>query len=650
MTKWLILLLCFAVAMLSANPTIEPLVEVPDEQEWSDAVAAKDIDTMYPNNLLVDLKEAMAANPALIEQVDLDKVTGLVGTPTGGGLLRELADAGYGSDVPPAEPVWNWANAPEAKYNTVDVLTTQDVIDEETGEATGETIQVVIGTEQVFSHYDYSDATGAWETDEWDIQPRNWDPNAKDVATDVYTAQNMDGLFQTANNVVNNINTAFDEVAGLPGTEAKLAEFKADLSSMIGFYAEDMAADEVIKVYTEENTAGTPIAQQNYLDDLMELQRYYENEAGNIAFMANNQNELDSEDQDQSKAFDPRSYLDKSVTDRVSKQAVKLELLFAGAGNKFETKYLFKGDLQAYTIQSLSQEFQQKLASYGTIDKDLQWFNQTWGAYEGSVMHGSEDPYGDAENYKTTVGDWGSSYAVNAYGEVVKDDPNTDENEYTSLEGIGFDSAITHTYTIQTGRFNNRQWGYSDGVKTNAQITMNNKTYQLTQSYFTSPIVLDMNGDGELEASAGQWLPGHSFKEGTMVEEFDINGDGFLEMIEWVGPNDGLLIRYDEKADLSANQLYGHAGGWSNGFEKMVYEDLNKDGVLSGSELEGLSVWQDKNSNAKVDEGELASVQDLGITEIKTSHKMYKSSFVKNGESFNSWDWHPLTFNVRRVK
>lgn len=642
MTKWLVLLLCLVMTFAVAQ---DPLTEAPAEQTWEEAVGDQNIDTMYPDNLLVDLKELAESN-----NFQTDQIEGLLGEPLGAGLLGQLATDGYRQDTPPDAPVWNWTNAPAAVYNDITQPVYEDVLDEE-GEVVG---QNQIGTEvvgQEFSHWNYSGATGEWQTDEWDINARDWDPNAKDVNMgNTYSSGNIQALFGEAQNTIDGVDQAFAGLSG-PAKDAAIVDFYADLQSMIDFYAADMASDTAAMVYTDGETAA-PITNQNYLDDLAELKRYYENEAGNIEFLANNAVENNDDEQDASKAFDPRSYLDKSVTDRVSKQAVKLDLLFKGAKGNFESGYL-GGGIDGYTIETLADKFRNSFASYGTIDQDLEWFNDTWGAYETAVQQGSIDgTYDDANSYKRNLeqNDWGNSYAVNAYGEIVKDDPETEENEYTSLKGVGFDSSITHTYTIQTGRFNNRSWGYRDGTVTNAKITMNNKTYQLTQSYFTSPIVLDMDGDGNLEASQGQWLPGHDFKEGTIVKEFDINGDGFLEMVEWVGPNDGLLIRYDENADLNANQLYGTAGGWGHGFEKMRYEDLNKDGVLSGSELEGLSIWQDKNSNALLDEGELTSVQELGITEIKTSHTKLKSSFVRNGESYTSWDWHPLTFNVRRVK
>ncbi|WP_372368363.1 hypothetical protein [Candidatus Uabimicrobium sp. HlEnr_7] len=197
-------------------------------------------------------------------------------------------------------------------------------------------------------------------------------------------------------------------------------------------------------------------------------------------------------------------------------------------------------------------------------------------------------------------------------------------------------------------------YGYSSdaGDYTNeialATVTTPDGVFELNAFGVTTPIVLDMDGDKRLQASAGKWLPHFSFEKG-LKRAFDINGDGFPEVIEWVGPNDGLLVQYTG-GEINGNNLFGDAGGFDNGFEKLSLLDKNSDGVLKGEELETLSVWQDKNSNAKVDSGEVQSLQELNITSIGTKHRLYTSSFEQNGETKMLWDWHPATFTVKKIK
>jgi len=161
-----------------------------------------------------------------------------------------------------------------------------------------------------------------------------------------------------------------------------------------------------------------------------------------------------------------------------------------------------------------------------------------------------------------------------------------------------------------------------------------------------------MDGDGKLQASRGKHLP-HDYK-GSKVVEFDMNGDGFIDITEWVGPNDGLLIAYNPRKALNANQLFGNAGGFVDGFEKLSLYDKNNDKVISGEELKNLSIWQDKNGNAKVDKGEITSVSKLGIISISLNHRLYVSHFIqlKNGKKTKKrmWDWYPTIFYVKRKK
>ncbi len=179
------------------------------------------------------------------------------------------------------------------------------------------------------------------------------------------------------------------------------------------------------------------------------------------------------------------------------------------------------------------------------------------------------------------------------------------------------------------------------------EITLDNgNKYTIFAYDTTTPLVLDMNGDGKLEASNGQYLP-HALIEGLNLVEFDMNGDGFNELVEWVGANDGLLVVYNPEEKVTGKHLFGNATGMNNGYEKLALLDANKDGKIMGEELATLSVWQDKNGNALADEGEIACVKELGITEIKVTHENMISSFIKDGTEYLMWDWHPATLLIK---
>jgi len=164
-----------------------------------------------------------------------------------------------------------------------------------------------------------------------------------------------------------------------------------------------------------------------------------------------------------------------------------------------------------------------------------------------------------------------------------------------------------------------------------------------------SPIVLNLNGTGYLEASAGRWFP---HPQQFFVDRralFDFYGNGFPVAMEWVGPNDGLLCRPHPDGSVDGSCLFGTATGFKTGYEQLASLDENLDGYLTGKELAGLMVWQDKNGNARVDAGELRSVKECGITEIGIRNTNARGTFVMNGKKQVMFDWWPTVLSLRKV-
>jgi len=177
--------------------------------------------------------------------------------------------------------------------------------------------------------------------------------------------------------------------------------------------------------------------------------------------------------------------------------------------------------------------------------------------------------------------------------------------------------------------------------------------YNYTMAYlgakrWVSPIVLDMVGSGKLEASNGQYLPHKtmSLKNAMFV---DIYNNGFPVAMEWVGPNDGLLVAPKADGSIDATCLFGTTGGFDNGYDKLSLYDRNNDRQVSGDELSGLCVWQDKNQNGTADKDELATLSDAGITALSLNQKSFVSSFVRNGKTFKMWDWWPSCMDATVV-
>ena len=71
---------------------------------------------------------------------------------------------------------------------------------------------------------------------------------------------------------------------------------------------------------------------------------------------------------------------------------------------------------------------------------------------------------------------------------------------------------------------------------------------------------------------------------------------------------------------VTGKHLFGDMGSlFANGFEKLDLKDGNQDGFVNGSELGGLAIWVDSNSNARVDAGELKSLLSYGIVGLSTT-------------------------------
>ncbi len=173
--------------------------------------------------------------------------------------------------------------------------------------------------------------------------------------------------------------------------------------------------------------------------------------------------------------------------------------------------------------------------------------------------------------------------------------------------------------------------------------------YERNSTVTVSPLVIDLDFDGKLEASAGQWLPHKmSAEAGARTALFDFYGNGFPVEMEWLGPNDGLLVRPLANGKVDGTCLFGTATGYDSGWQQLAMLDLNKDGKVAGQELEGVAVWQDKDGNASVGKGEMLSLQELGIREIGLKHTKMVGSVTVNGKPTKMWDWWPNGYDLRK--
>lgn len=137
------------------------------------------------------------------------------------------------------------------------------------------------------------------------------------------------------------------------------------------------------------------------------------------------------------------------------------------------------------------------------------------------------------------------------------------------------------------------------------------------------PIVVDLNGDRA--ASVLSAADSKVF--------FDWNDDGFLRRSGWIAPGDGLLV-IDLNADATvtnSRELFSNVkvDDSLKSIAALRWLDANLDSVLDASDpaFAWLRVWVD-DGNGIVDAGELKTMADLGITEIRIASQMA----IRNGK------------------
>jgi hypothetical protein len=144
-----------------------------------------------------------------------------------------------------------------------------------------------------------------------------------------------------------------------------------------------------------------------------------------------------------------------------------------------------------------------------------------------------------------------------------------------------------------------------------------------------TPLMLDLNGDG---------VQTTNLQNGTA---FDLDADGDLDKTAWADKRDGLLVmdlNGDDKIG-DGRELFGSATVLktgetaTDGFKALGDLDDNQDGLIDANDpaFAKLKVWVDANGNGVTDEGELKSLQELGIVSLKLNAQA--SDMQQNGNT-----------------
>ena len=149
------------------------------------------------------------------------------------------------------------------------------------------------------------------------------------------------------------------------------------------------------------------------------------------------------------------------------------------------------------------------------------------------------------------------------------------------------------------------------------------------------PMTLDLDGDGLETIGIDPANP----------VLFDHTGDGVANATGWISPDDGLLVfdRNDNGVIDNGTELFGDStpifnsageqtGKAVDGFDALAQEDTNGDGTVNAADAnwDKLHVWQDANSNGITEEGELHTLESLGIDGIEVA-KSENSQILSNG-------------------
>ena len=147
----------------------------------------------------------------------------------------------------------------------------------------------------------------------------------------------------------------------------------------------------------------------------------------------------------------------------------------------------------------------------------------------------------------------------------------------------------------------------------------------------------------------------------TKPVRFNLSAEVKPRLWNWVTPNTGILVWNPEgtSAITSGKQLFGSVTWWifwKNGFEPLAALDDNRDGLLSGSELNGIGIWQDKNSNGRSDAGEVVRIEAWGVKRIAVRSMGLHNGVpshpqgieLQDGTTRPLYDWTPHSISETR--
>ena len=133
---------------------------------------------------------------------------------------------------------------------------------------------------------------------------------------------------------------------------------------------------------------------------------------------------------------------------------------------------------------------------------------------------------------------------------------------------------------------------------------------------------------------------------------FDLDGSGLDRRWGWITPKAAWLV-WDPTGSgkvSSGLQLFGNVTFWifwENGYRALGALDEDGDGLLTGDELRGLALWQDRNGNGQCDPGEAFTLGAVGVTALSTDWILHQTGIpyspvgarLRSGKTRPTYDW-----------
>ena len=176
------------------------------------------------------------------------------------------------------------------------------------------------------------------------------------------------------------------------------------------------------------------------------------------------------------------------------------------------------------------------------------------------------------------------------------------------------------------------------------------------------PLLVDIFGLGHPDLLVpGAWRKNRvSWGPSSALRQIDMDGTG-VKSWEWVGPSSGILLYGDTKPEQAdGKNLFGTATfgkQWNNGYEPLATLDENRDGNLTGAELDKVWVWVDGNSDAKVEAKEVLPARSYLLSlavrptlDSQGDASLLDGGTLRNGKACKTWDWWSKPANPCRFE